>query len=176
MSSDSQGRLRSRREEEKAMNNRKSQKSRPSPELANEIGSRTLDKNRWAEQMKYLVQLEAKLLEFAKGMCATRGRGAVGVGWPWLTSLDVIPPNVFYLMESFLRSQGMTPDHTTLQAIERYDPNTQAVVLLADEIGVAYTRVMESSRQANGIDRMKEQLVYSDWMESWRVRMAKKDE
>jgi hypothetical protein len=49
MSSDSQGRLRSRREEEKVMNNRKSQKSRPSPELANEIVGRTLDKNRWAE-------------------------------------------------------------------------------------------------------------------------------
>jgi len=54
MSSDSQGRLRSQREEEKVMNNRKSQKSRPSPELANEIVSTTLEKNRWAEQMKYL--------------------------------------------------------------------------------------------------------------------------
>jgi hypothetical protein len=95
MSSDSQGRLRSQREEEKVINNRKSQKSRPSPELANEIVSRTLDKNRWAEQVKYLARLKAKLLEFAKGMCATRGRGAIGVGWPWPASLDVIPPNVF---------------------------------------------------------------------------------
>src|SRR5262249_26778654 len=171
----SQGRLRSRREGGKGMNNRKSQKSRPSPGLGNEIVSRTLDKNRWAEQIKYLARLKGKLLEFAKGMCATRGRGAVGVGWRWLASLDVIPPNVFYLAESFLRSQGMTPDHTTLQAIVRYDPNTQAVVLLADEIGVAYTHVIDSSRQANGIDRMKEQLGYSDWMELWRVRMAKKD-
>jgi hypothetical protein len=176
MSFDSQGRLRSRREEEKVMNNRKSQKSRPSPELANEIVSRTLDKNSWAEQIKYLARLKAKLLEVAKGMCATRGRGAVSVGWPWPASLDVIPPNVFYLTESFLRSQGMTPDHTTLQAIERYDPNTQAVVLLADEIGVAYTHVMDSSRQANGIDRMKEQLGYSDWMELRRVRIAKEGE
>ena len=158
------------------MNNRKSQKSRPSPELANEIVSRTLDKNRWAEQIKYLARLKAKLLEFAKGMCATRGRGAVGVGWPWPASLDVIPPKVFYLTESFLRSQGMTPDHTTLQAIERYDPNTQAVVLLADEIGVAYTHVIDSSRQANGIDRMKEQFGYSDGVELWRERMAKKGE
>ena len=134
------------------MDNRKRQKSRPSPELANEIVSRTLDKNRWAEQMKYLSRLKAKLLEFAKGMCATRGRGAVGVRWPWPASLDVIPRNVLYLTESFLRSQGMTPDHTTLQAIERYDPNTQAVIILADEIGVAYTHVMDSSKQANGID------------------------
>jgi len=55
----------------------------------------------------------------------------------------------------------MTPDHTPLQAIERYDPNTQAVVLIADEIGVAYTLVMDSSGQANGIDRMKEQFGYS---------------
>jgi hypothetical protein len=119
MSSDSLGRLRSWRVEEKVMNNRKGRKSRPSPELANEIDSRTLGKNRWAEQMKYLARLKAKLLEFAKGMCATRGRGAVGVGWPWPASLDVIPPKVFYLTESFLRSQGMTPDHTPLQAIAR---------------------------------------------------------
>jgi hypothetical protein len=176
MSSDSQGRLRNRREEEKVMNNRKSQKSRPSPELANEIANRTLDKNRWVEQIKYLARLKAKLLEFAKGMCATRGRGAVCVGWPWPASLDVIPPNVFYLTESFLRSQGMTPDHTTLQAIERYDPNTQAVILFADEIGVAYTHVIDSSRQANGINRMKEQFGYSDGVELWRERIAKKDE
>jgi len=176
MNSDSQGRLWSRREEEKVMNNRKGQKSLPSPELANEIVSRTLDKNRWAEQMKYLARLKAKLLEFAKGMCATCGRGAVGVGWPWPASLDVIPPNVFYLTESFLRSQGMTPDHTTLQAIERYDPKTQAVIILADEIGVAYTHVIDTSRQTNGIDRMKEQFGYSDGVELWRLRMAKKDE
>jgi hypothetical protein len=162
MSSDSRDRLRSWREEEKVMNDRKSQKSRPSPELVDEIVSRTLEKDRWAEQIRYLARLKAKLLEFAKGMCATRGRGDVGVGWPWPASLDVIPRNVFYLTESFLRSQGMTPDHTTLQAIERYYPNTQAVVLLADEIGVAYTHVIDSSRQANGIDRMKEQLGYSD--------------
>jgi hypothetical protein len=56
----------------------------------------------------------------------------------------------------------MTPDYTTLQAIERYYPNTQAVVLLAGEIGVAYTHVIDSSRQANGIDRMKEQFGYKD--------------
>jgi len=62
----------------------------------------------------------------------------------------------------------MTPDHTTLQAIERYYPNTQAVILLADEIGVAYTHVIDSSRQANGIDRMKEQLGYSGGVELWR--------
>ena len=96
------------------MNNRKSQKSRPPTELANEIDRRTLDKNRWEEQMKYLARLKSKLLEFAKVMCATRGRGAVGVGWPWPATLDVIPPNVFYLTESFLRSQGMTPDHTNV--------------------------------------------------------------
>jgi hypothetical protein len=176
MSSDSQGQLRSRREEKKVMNNRKSQKSRPSPELANEIVSTTLEKNRWAEQIKYLARLKTKLLEFAKGMCATRDRGAVSVGWPWPASLDVIPRNVFYLTESFLRSQGMTPDHTTLQAIERYDPNMQAVVLLADEIGVAYTHVIDSTRRVNGIARMKEQFGYSDGMELWRERMAKKDE
>jgi hypothetical protein len=91
-------------------------------------------------------------------------------------SLDVIPPNVLYLTESFLRSQGMTPDYTTLQAIERYYPNTQAVVLLAGEIGVAYTHVIDSSRQANGIDRMKEQFGYSDGVEFWKARIAKKDE
>jgi hypothetical protein len=70
----------------------------------------------------------------------------------------------------------MTTDHTTLQAIERYYPNTQAVILLADEIGVPYTHVIDSSRQASGIDRMKEQFGYSDWMELRRVRMTKKDE
>ena len=101
------------------MNNRKSQKSQPSPELANEIANRTLDKNRWTEQIKYLARLKARLLELAKGMCATRGRGAVGVGWPWPASLDVIPPNVFYLTESFLRSQGMTPDHSVSSASGR---------------------------------------------------------
>jgi hypothetical protein len=68
-------------------------------------------------------------------------------------SLDVIPPNV-----------------------QRYYPNTQAVVLLADEIGVAYTHVIDSSRQANGIDRMKEQFGYSDGVEFWKARIAKKDE
>jgi hypothetical protein len=83
------------------MNNRKSQKSRPSPELANEIVSRTLDKNRWAEQIKYPARLKAKLLEFAKGMCASRGSGAVGIGWPWPASLDVIPPNVFIRRNRF---------------------------------------------------------------------------
>src|SRR5215813_5012675 len=100
MSSDSQGRLRNRREEEKVMNNRKSQKSRPSPELANEIDRRTLDKNRWAEQMKYLARLKAKFLEFAKGMCATRGHGHPTPTAPRPASLDVIPPNVLYLTES----------------------------------------------------------------------------
>ena len=83
------------------MNNGRSRKSRPSPELANEIVSTTLEKNRWSEQMKYLARHKAKLLELAKGMSATRGRGAVGVGWPWPASLDVIPPNVLYLTESF---------------------------------------------------------------------------
>ena len=36
--------------------------------------------------------------------------------------------------------------------------------------------VTDSSRQANGIDRMKEQFGYSDGVEFWKARIAKKDE
>lgn len=156
------------------MSIRESQKSKPSPEFMNEVAGRALDQNRWAEQTKYLARLAAKILEFGKGMSAICGRGAVGIGWPWPASLDMIPPNVFYLTESFLRSQGMTSDHTTLQVIERYDPNVQVVILLADDLGITNTHVFDSRKQANGIDGMKKQLGFAEGEELWRARSDKK--
>jgi hypothetical protein len=156
------------------MSFRKSQKSIPSSELMKEIAGRTLNQNRWAEEAKYLARLASKILEFARGMSAISGRGAVGIRWPWPDSLDVFPRNVSYLTESFLRSQGMTSDHTTLQAIERYEPNTQAVILLADEVGVTYTHVLDSGGQANCIEAMKKQLGFAEWEALWKAHLDKK--
>jgi len=152
----------------------KREKSISSSELMKEIAGRVLDQNRWTEEAKYLTHLKSKILEFASGMSAICGRGAVGIRWPWPDSLDMFPRNVSYLTESFLRSQGMTSDHTTLQAIERYEPNTQAVVLLADEVGVTYTHVLDSGGQANCIEGMKKQLGFAEWEPLWRAHLDKK--
>jgi hypothetical protein len=73
-----------------------------------------------------------------------------------------------------LRSQGITSEHTTLQAIERYEPNTQAVILLADDVRVTSTHVLDSGGQANCIEEMKKQLGFAEREALWRAHLDKK--
>jgi hypothetical protein len=152
---------------------RKKRASRLSPELMREIISRQGDKDRWNQQVKYLARIETKVTELAAMMYAIHGRGAVWIEWPWPESLDVIPENVGYLSMTFFRSQGMTSDYTALQVIERYEVKSQVVIMLADEIGVVYTHVIDFSRRAGGLDKMKNQLGWSDKPELWRSRITK---